>query len=262
MKKLNICIPCAGEGSRFRKEGYTDPKPFINVIDKWMILWVLNNFSIRNRVCHFIFICRDEHLQSYDFDSKLKQYFEGTLNTWEIVTVKTLTDGALCSVLKSRKSINNEDGLLITNSDQFLLWDPNNFIELIDKTDCDASTVTSFSNHPKWSYVSLDQDGYVIQSKEKEVISNICNVGVFYFKHGKDFVEAADDLIHRNERVGGEFYVAPSMNFIVKMGGKILNYPISNQAFLPMGIPEDLNRFVTFMSKFYEDDVEMARRLM
>lgn len=262
MNKINIIIPMAGRGSRFEREGYKDPKPFIDVIDKKMIEWVIDNLKFSSKICHFIFICREEHLQKYNFSSLLNKHFEGSLDTWEIISINYLTNGALCTALKSRNLVNNEIPLLIANSDQWLNWSTNNFINLVDEVDCDGAIVTSFSNHPKWSYVKINDNGYITQVKEKEVISNICNTGIFYYKKGKDFVEAADDLIHRDERVGDEYYIAPTYNYLIRMGKKIINYPISNHAFHGLGIPEDLQQFIKYMSKFYESEEEMARRLI
>lgn len=249
MNKINILIPLAGEGLRFKKEGYEDPKPFIKVLDKKMIQWVISNFKLRSQSNHFIFICRKEHLDTYNFESLLKQEFEGTLNSWEIITLDYLTEGSLCTTLTARNQINNDSPLIIANSDQWLNWSPDNFINLCNETECDGAIVTSFSNHPKWSYVKIDEQGYITQVKEKEVISNICNTGIFYFKQGRDFVEAADDLIHKNERIGNEFYVSPVYNYLIRMGKKIINYPISNHAFHPCGTPLDLEDFIGFLKK-------------
>ena len=46
---INVIIPLGGLGSRFQKEGYlTRPKPFVRVLGKEMILWVVDNLSIRS----------------------------------------------------------------------------------------------------------------------------------------------------------------------------------------------------------------------
>ena len=43
---LTVMIPLGGIGSRFQKEGYSKPKPFISVLGKPMILWVLNSLKL------------------------------------------------------------------------------------------------------------------------------------------------------------------------------------------------------------------------
>ena len=104
----------AGRGSRFQKEGYTLPKPLIPVLGKPMIQVVINN--LRPKVPHrFIFICLQEHLEKYQVADKLKTWAgAGT----EIVTVDQVTEGAACTVLLAKELINNDEPLMIANSDQ------------------------------------------------------------------------------------------------------------------------------------------------
>ena len=44
--KLNILVPMAGEGSRFKEAGYFFPKPIIEVLNKPMIQWVIESLNI------------------------------------------------------------------------------------------------------------------------------------------------------------------------------------------------------------------------
>jgi NDP-sugar pyrophosphorylase family protein len=60
---MKILIPMAGEGSRFAKEGYTFPKPLIDVNGKPMIQVVVENLDFD---ATYIFLVRKEHLQKYN----------------------------------------------------------------------------------------------------------------------------------------------------------------------------------------------------
>lgn len=246
MKKINICIPMAGLGSRFAKAGYEKPKPLINVLGKPMIEWVITNMTIPDREVNFIFICQEEHVLKYN----LQQEFELILpnKNFTIISINKLTEGSLCTVLKARNIINTENELIIVNSDQFMEWSASHFMETVKK-DCDGAIITFYSTNPKWSYVSLDSEGWITQVKEKEVISSFATVGFYYFKKGNIFVIAADEIIHKNLRVLNEFYVAPTFNVLInQLGHKIINYPIPNQCFHPVGTPEDL---LVFINKVY-----------
>mgnify|MGYP005825258877 FL=1 len=57
---MKILIPMAGEGSRFAQEGYTFPKPLINVLGKPMIQSVVENLDFD---CEYIFLVRKEHVK-------------------------------------------------------------------------------------------------------------------------------------------------------------------------------------------------------
>ena len=43
---MNIIIPLGGLGSRFQNEGYSRPKPFVRVLGKEMIRWVVDKLKL------------------------------------------------------------------------------------------------------------------------------------------------------------------------------------------------------------------------
>jgi HAD superfamily hydrolase (TIGR01509 family) len=126
-QRINIVIPMAGEGSRFQKAGYKDPKPFILVRNIPMIQWVIENTmsASSNLDLHYIFICRSSHLKQYPFSSLLN-----SLNIQHtIIPIDYLTSGAACTVLLAKESINNDCPMVIVNSDQYLEWDSTLFLK-------------------------------------------------------------------------------------------------------------------------------------
>jgi dTDP-glucose pyrophosphorylase len=238
---LNIVIPMAGRGSRFQKEGYTLPKPLIPVLGKPMIQVVINN--LRPKVAHrFIFICLQEHLEKYQVAEKLKAWAgAGT----EIVTVDQVTEGAACTVLLAKEFINNDEPLMIANSDQWVDTDINDYLETMNHENADGLIMTMWANDPKWSFVRFNEKHEIIEVVEKEVVSNEATVGIYNYKHGKDFVRAAEQMIAKNYRVNGEFYVAPVYNELIREGKKIIIYNIGKEAdgMYGLGIPSDLKLF-------------------
>jgi len=231
----------AGRGSRFQKEGYTLPKPLIPVLGKPMIQVVINN--LRPKVAHrFIFICLQEHLEKYQVAEKLKAWAgAGT----EIVTVDQVTEGAACTVLLAKEFINNDEPLMIANSDQWIDTDINDYLETMNRENADGLIMTMWANDPKWSFVRFNEKHEIIEVVEKEVVSNEATVGIYNYKHGKDFVRAAEQMIAKNYRVNGEFYVAPVYNELIREGKKIIIYNIGKEAdgMYGLGIPSDLKLF-------------------
>lgn len=57
---MQIIIPMTGNGSRFKKAGYKNLKPFINILNKPLIEWVVKMFPNEENI---VFICREEHVQ-------------------------------------------------------------------------------------------------------------------------------------------------------------------------------------------------------
>ena len=106
----------------------------------------------------------------------------------------------------------------------------------------DAGILTFKSTHPKWSFAKVDDNGYVTEVAEKNPISDIATVGIYYWKKGSDYVKYAEQMIEKNIRHNNEFYVCPVFNQAVEDGKKIITYDIDNM--WGLGTPEDLEYFL------------------
>ena len=238
---LNIVIPMAGLGSRFNSAGYLDPKPLIPIHGIPMIRVVIEN--LRPKTPHrFIFICQASHVQQYHLAEKLTDWAPGCV----LIELNSLTEGAACSVLSARSWINNEDSLMIANSDQYVDVDINLYLEQMEADCLDGLIMTMKASDPKWSFVGLSNFGSVTRVVEKEVISDEATVGIYNFKHGRDFVCAAELMITQNMRVNGEFYVAPVYNQLIGENKKIGVYNVGSESngMHGLGIPSDLTTFL------------------
>lgn len=232
----------AGRGSRFVEQGYTQPKPLIPVLGKPMISRVIDN--LYHSDINFIFIMLEEHSKNHKVDKLLNQILK---HNCEIILSKEVTEGPASTCLLAKEYINNNEALCIINADQIiedLNWDTfwkfvngNRFI--------DGALGTFESIEQKNSYVQVDEYGWVTEAREKEVISNIATNGLHYWKKGRYFVESAEKMIEEDDRVNGEFYVAPTYNYMVGSGRKVTIYPFEQH--FPIGTPEDL--------KIYEEHV-------
>lgn len=223
-------IPMAGEGSRFRAAGYELPKPFIDVLGKPMISRVIESLPKSDKT---IFICRKQHLEEYPwFASALL----GLTESAEIVTVDHLTEGAACTVLLAEHLINNDEELIIANSDQEVIFDHMMF-DSLRRADQDGIIFLFTANHPKWSYAQI-QSGKVVHVAEKTVISHNATCGIYYFKRGADYVGAANNMIRKNQRTNGEFYNAPVYNELINVRMEIM--PFFVKQMYGLGTPEDL----------------------
>jgi dTDP-glucose pyrophosphorylase len=238
---LNIVIPMAGAGSRFAKEGYKDPKPLIPINSVPMIKVVIDNLKTKGD-CHFIFICQKKHVEAYALKEKLKGWAPGC----DIVEVDVITEGAACTVLLAESIINNEHPLMIANSDQFIDTDINAYLEFMELKKLDGLIMTMTANDPKWSFIQIGENEIVSQVVEKKVISNEATVGIYNFKQGKDFVNAAYKMIDLNDRTNNEFYVAPVYNYLIRDGYRTGYFNIGSEAngMFGLGTPEDLNIFL------------------
>ncbi|WP_430428591.1 glycosyltransferase family 2 protein [Maribacter litoralis] len=238
--KVNIVIPMAGAGSRFSKEGYIKPKPFIDVMGKPMIVRVMENLSFPG--AQYILIARKEHIEK---EEKLIKEIQSNYNV-VFVPIESLTEGAACTVLYARKYINNSEPLLMANSDQIVDFDLKDYILDCKNKNVDGSILTfkDLKKDPKWSFAKISEEGYVTKVKEKEAISEYATVGLYYFSKGRDFVNSAIDMIIANDRSNNEFYTCPVYNYAIKEGKKIITYNIPQENMHGIGIPDDLNKFI------------------
>jgi HAD superfamily hydrolase (TIGR01509 family) len=234
-KNLNVLIPMAGAGSRFEKAGYTFPKPLIDVKGEPMIKVVTDNLNIE---ANFIYIVQKTHREKYNLDTLLNLISPNC----KIVEVDGLTEGAACTTLLAKEIINNDQPLVMANSDQFIDWDSNEFLYKMNETGADGGIVTFRSTHPKWSFAKIDDLGFVTEVAEKNPISDIATVGVYYWKRGSDYVKYAEQMIEKNKRVNNEFYVCPVFNEAIEGGSKIRIFEIEKM--WGLGTPEDLEVFL------------------
>ena len=97
---MKVLIPMAGAGSRFINEGYTFPKPLIDVQGKPMIQKVVENLDFD---CEYVFLVRKKHVEQY---SGLVDTLDRITNgKFQYVEVDGLTEGAACTALLAEKYI-------------------------------------------------------------------------------------------------------------------------------------------------------------
>jgi len=240
---LQIVVPMAGRGSRFANAGYTTPKPLIPVGRRPMIQWIIDNIR-PNRPHQFTFICLAEHLEKYpEVPAELKRICPGC----NIIPVRAVTEGAACTVLLAKEIINSDDPLMIANSDQIVDLDINDYLAAADSPGVGGLIMTFWADHPKWSYCRMRADGTVSEVLEKQVVSNEATVGIYNFRKGRDYVRAAEQMIAKNLRVNGEFYVAPTYNQLIEEGARVITMKTGEErkGMYGLGIPEDLDFFKT-----------------
>ncbi len=231
----------AGKGSRFADAGFTTPKPFIPIHGVPMIKAVVDNLTPQ---CEhrFIFVCQQTHIDAYDLTPKLKSYAKNV----EIIGINGMTEGQVCTALLAKKFFNNDEPLMNANADQFIDFDINEYLDMMNSQDLDGLIMTMKSQDPKWSYAKTNELGRVIETAEKRVISEDATVGIFNFKHGRDLVRSAEQMIRDDIRVNGEFYTCPCYNYLIKEGKNIGIYPIGKEydGMYGLGIPSDLEFFI------------------
>jgi dTDP-glucose pyrophosphorylase len=229
----------AGLGSRFPKDHYMLPKPLIDVNGLPMIVRAIESLGMpKDAQWHFI-IRKDE------FTDAVKKIVRSVVKDPRFSEVDKTTEGPACSVLLFEQYIDNDDELITANCDQIMEWNSELFFYNVRLYD--GAVVTYYSDTDKNSYVKLDRSGRAVQFAEKEVISNISLNGIHYWKRGQDFVKSAKDMIAADDRApNGEFYIAPTYNYMIQQGKQVGIYHIPNEQHHAVGVPIDLERFLKY----------------
>lgn len=241
---INVLIPMAGQGSRFSKAGYKKPKPFIDVAGKPMIKRVLENLALPD--ARFVLIARQEHINA-ELELVKQLEYEYPIH---FVSIDKLTEGTACTVLHARQYINNEDPLIIANSDQIVEFSFREYVLDCFERKLDGSILTFFDKekNPKWSFAKINHTNHVTLVREKEVISDYATVGIYMFAKGKYFVESAIDMILAQDRVNGEYYTCPVYNYMIAQKKVVGIYNIDYNDMHGIGTPEDLD---IYLAKYF-----------
>lgn len=257
---LNIVIPMAGLGSRFKDYGFKENKYLLPIDKKLtkMIEKAITTLNISDDICAtFIFILREEN---NIFDFELREYLKNICIknkfNYEILSVSELTEGPASTVYIARDLINNDIPLIVSNSDQVLDW---NFINFYKKcVNFDGCVLTYnpdykliLGKNDKNSFVKVNENGNPIEFVEKKVISDQALVGVHYYKKGKYFIEAYNYLFKNNIRApNNEFYLSYTYQALLDIGGfKIGTYLLNQkEKYYPVGEPNDYFSFYNIYS--------------
>ena len=197
--------------------------------------WSINSLNLDG---NYIFCTKQEHIEKFQIDLKLKEI----LKDCKIISISYDTRGTVDTILNARELIDNDEPLVIANSDQFVEWDSNEFMYSMVADNVDGGMLTFEATHPKWSFAKLGEDGFVCEVAEKKPISNIATVGVYYWTKGSDYVKYTEQMIDKDIRTNNEFYVCPVFNEAIQDGKKIKIFEIEKM--WGLGTPEDLKGYL------------------
>lgn len=239
---MNIIMGLCGEGSRFAKAGLILPKYLIVYHGAPMIYHAVATIDIPGRI-HFV--VREDHLHAH---KHLEKMLLGLGH--EIIVCKTPTQGAAQSLLLAKQHISDQSApMLSVNCDQYLSWKSFNFTDELQRNIDTSYILTYTSTSPKCSYVR-EENGYVVEVREKQVISDDATIGFYHWAHTSDFFQDAGTMIAAGHKENGEYYVAPVYNYSIARGLAVKKYTIDNCHFHPVGTPEDLEHFVANNTDF------------
>ncbi len=160
---------------------------------------------------NLVFAVRRQDIRRFHIDSVIRLADPKAA----VVSIDGETLGAPCTALLCIHLIDPADELLILNSNEFLDIDYGAAIGGFRQRQLDAGVVTFHSIHPRYSYVRLDDDDYIVEAAEKRPISRHATAGFYWFQRGADFTQAVQDMIRKDAHVEGRFFISLTFNELV-----------------------------------------------
>ena len=243
LRPLHIVMPMAGEGSRFLKEGWTTPKPLIQLHGMPLFKRAIGSVHADEIQMKYSFVVRQNHIDEYGIDKGILSF----LPEAKIFSVLQTTRGAVETCLMAESAIDDNDAVVVMDCD--LEFRSKRFIELIKATltktgkEAEGGALVSFeSDSPKYSYAEIDENNVVIRTAEKEVISCHALCGAYFFSSGRRFKQVAHQLMNEQNFAKPEYYVSLLYNYLIAAGEKIYLAPM--EEYYSYGTPEELKHYL------------------
>jgi len=243
----------SGFGERFRRAGYSVPKPLIEIDGKPIIAHVIDMFPGEK---DFIFICNQDHLDTpeYQMESILRQLCP----TGKIVGIPAHKLGPVHAIRQVEELINPELPVIVNYCDFTCYWDWGNFKQFVSKTACAGAIPAYKGFHPhtlgstNYAYMR-EADGWVIDIQEKQPYTDnrmeeFASSGTYYFASGKLMSEAFRSTMDQELNVGGEYYVSLAYKPLLAEGSSVAVYPL--QHFMQWGTPQDVAEYNGWSTAF------------
>jgi len=249
-------IPLAGRGSRFAKVGYRDPKPLIGIGGKPMIIQAADSLPKSEK---HIFVTLQEHLDHYPLENTLKEEYPDC----KIVAIDEVTQGQAITCSLGLKDVDKSNSLLIAATDNGMIYNKEKYQKLTEDENVDAIIFTfrhhiSSKNNPKmYGWVKTDdKDNATDVSVKIPISKNPYNdhaiVGTFWFKKVEYFNQALENLLIKDIKVNGEYYVDSLMGELIELGLKVKVFEVED--YICWGTPDDYETFVYWQSFFHKVD--------
>lgn len=239
---MKILIPIVGNNVKDEKNQYIKS---LYEIEKKMVLQHVYESLNQIKAAEFIVVIRREDVRQYHLDDMIELMIPNV----EIIIADGPTMGAACSCLLAVDAIDEEEPLVIAGSDQILNINLQEVMDEFRNKSYDGGVIIFDDIHPRWSYVKLDEEGYVIEAAEKHPISRNATTGFYYYRRGGDFITSAQSMIKKGASVNGQYYVCPTYNEMILRQKKIGTYSISKQDYFNLNQQKGINDYELFLKE-------------
>ncbi|GJC91649.1 capsule biosynthesis phosphatase [Colletotrichum higginsianum] len=244
---INVIIPIGGIGSRFAKEGYRYPKPLINIVGRPMLLWLIDNLSLKPGDTLWMAINEE-----VDDEFRIGQLVSKTFSKidFRLLRLRHQTKGAsetLYIVTQSMTKKHLERKTVSLDCDTIYWADVLQDIRNMPKGHGGCFYFPDVGDKPIFSYIKTEptKDGLerIVDIQEKKAISNKANTGAYVFPSAGQLKSWAAENLDMKRPDGsevGEYYTSQMIALMIQNGVPYLGMPVSTKDFSVVGTPEQL----------------------
>lgn len=244
---MNVIITMAGAGSRFKQCGIETEKYRLQIKDRSMFEFAMD--SLREFFDQrFVFVARREHDARPFVEEKCATL---GIDNYDVVEISELTSGQATTARRAAPEIENDEAIMIYNIDTYVAG------RHLSKsvTDGDGCIPVFETDGGSWSYVATDEQGLAMEVAEKDPISNLASLGLYYFDRLSLFESALHTIGNEVEANYGERYIAPLYNWLIDQGYNVTVPRVPRSAVNILGTPADVREFdPEFPSRYGIDD--------
>lgn len=237
--KMSMIITMAGEGSRFKKVGYQEPKYMIKAKNKTLFDWAMASLvGYNDHVEKYVFVVRKEDHARDFIREHCKKY---NVENIQIVEIDQLTDGQATTCMLALPYCNPDDSIMIYNIDTYV--EPGEL--KYEAISGDGHIPCFHADGDHWSFVKLDDHGHAVEVREKKRISDNCTLGAYYFSSARLYKKLYDEYYADNQHMEkNEKYIAPLYNFMIEKHMPVTISIVDWNKVHVLGTPKELEYFL------------------
>jgi dTDP-glucose pyrophosphorylase len=229
----------AGDSQRFEEAGYSFPKNLVEIDGQSVVEHVLRQLTPLVPRSRIVCLVRDEENRRFHTADVVRLICPSAT----VLTVAGLESGAACTALLAIEHLVREEPLLVFNGDQVVSRDLSSVVEEFERRELDGGTIVFNAVHPRWSYVRLDDEGLVMEAAEKRPISTHATAGAYWYRRAGDFVDAVMDMIRKDARVDGRFFICPAYNEMILRQKRIGVVEIERGEYYSLATPQGVREY-------------------
>ncbi len=232
-----VLITMAGLSSRFRKAGYDKPKYALLYKNRTIFEWAVCSFERYFHSEPFLFIVRPDGFARNFVQNSVQAL---NIKNYSIFELTDDTRGQAETAYKALQAYKVDFPVLIFNVDTII----HDYVKPVFIEECDGYLEVFEGEGEHWSFVKPGENLKVLETREKERISNLCSDGLYYFRSQLDFKRIFEECLLNNEMVRGEYYIAPLYNKLIKEGKNVKYDMIDPHNISFCGTPEEYEALI------------------